>query len=132
MAMSSGGRGGQRAEINMTPMIDVLLVLIIIFMVIAPVRSRGLQALVPQTESVVRPAVTHPIVLTVIADGTAMLNQETMDLPVLRARLDGLYRNGAGRVIFVRAGKNIEFGRVADVIGLARDAGLTQVALMVN
>src|SRR5512133_1469697 len=103
MGMTVGNNSRERAEINMTPMIDVLLVLIIIFMVITPLTSRGLRALVPEPP---RPGPEKTqsdtaIVVTVRGDGTTLLNQEPMDLPTLQARLDRLYKNGATRVIFV-------------------------------
>lgn len=125
---------GRGAELNVTPLIDVLLVLIIIFMVIAPIRSRGLQALVPEPQKGESPAVeqAHPVVVTVRKDGMAALNQEVLDLEALRSRLEELYRKAATRVVFIRGEKDLEFGRVADVIALARDAGVSQVALMTN
>jgi biopolymer transport protein ExbD len=125
---------GRGAEMNVTPLIDVLLVLIIIFMVIAPIRSRGFQALVPEQQKG-EPAAeeqTHPVVVTVRKDGMAALNQEVLDLGALRNRLEDLYRKAAARVIFIRGEKDLEFGKVADVIALARDAGVSQVALMTN
>lgn len=134
MGMTVGDNNRERAAINMTPMIDVLLVLIIIFMVITPLTSRGLRALVPQ------PAPPEPekakpaseIVVTVRNDGTVLLNQEPLTLPALRARLERLYENGATRVVFVRGGRSLEFGCVAEVIDLARGAGIYNIALMTN
>ena len=134
MGMTAGSDGHERAEINMTPMIDVLLVLIIIFMVITPVTSRGLNTLVPQPPSTAPEAAepSHDIVVTVRGDGTMLLNQEPLDLAALQARLERLYKSGATRVIFVRGEKSIEFARVAEVIDLARGAGVYRVALMTN
>ncbi len=134
MSMACGGNARQKAEINMTPMIDVLLVLIIIFMVITPLTSRGLRAVVPQTSTdppdEMRPS--HDIVVAALADGTLLLNSEHMDRAALRARLERLYKSGATRVIFVRGEKGIEFGRVAELIDLARGAGVYHVGLMTN
>jgi biopolymer transport protein ExbD len=130
--ISAGGRNN--AEINMTPLIDVLLVLIIIFMVITPLTPRGLPTLVAQPPS----GDPHDensspeIVVTVRSDGTLLLNREPLNLTSLRVRLEQFYRNGANPVIFVRGEKAIEFGRVAEVIDMARGAGVYQVALMTN
>jgi biopolymer transport protein TolR len=126
--------GGERAEINMTPMIDVLLVLIIIFMVITPIAPRGLEALVPQQPRTGPEPVapTQDIVVTVRSDGTNLLNREPLDSAGLQARLTRLYAAGATRVIFVRGDKDIEFRRVAEVIDMARGAGASRVALMTN
>ena len=118
----------------MTPLIDVLLVLIIIFMVITPLTPRGLPTLVAQPPSTEpRDENSSPeIVVTVRSDGTLLLNREPLNLTSLRVRLEQFYRNGANRVIFVRGEKAIEFGRVAEVIDTARGAGFHHVALMTN
>jgi biopolymer transport protein ExbD len=132
MGMTAGGGGKQKAEINMTPMIDVLLVLIIIFMVITPITSRGLRTQVPQPDSRERQAAAHEIVVTVRADRTVLLNQEPLDLAGLQQRLLALFKHGANAPIFVRGAGDIEFARVAEVIDLARGAGVIRVALMTN
>ena len=130
--ISAGGR--KNAEINMTPLIDVLLVMIIIFMVIIPLTPRGLPTLVaqppsrePQDENR-----SPEIVVTVRSDGTLLLNSEPLNLTSLRIRLEHFYKNGTTGVIFVRGERAIEFGRVAEVIDMARGAGVYQVALMTN
>ena len=70
--------------------------------------------------------------MTVRSDGTLLLNREPLNIASLRARLEHFYKSGATRVIFVRGEKAIEFGRVAEVIDMARGAGVYQVALMTN
>jgi biopolymer transport protein ExbD len=134
--MATTIRPGDRnkAEINMTPLIDVLLVLIIIFMVITPLTPRGLPTLVaqpPSSESQDENR-SFEIVVTVRSDGTILLNSEPLNLTSLRARLEQFYKSEATRVIFVRGEKAIQFGRVAEVIDMARGAGVYQVALMTN
>lgn len=132
MAMSLGSRGFH-ANINMTPMIDVLLVLIIIFMVITPTNSHGLKTLVPQQESGIAPeAPSDDIVVTVNGDRTVSINQEQVALADLSDRLRRLYANHPGHPLFVRGGKTLEFQHVAEVIDIARGAGLDRVALMTN
>ena len=132
MAMACGGRKGQKAEINMTPMIDVLLVLIIIFMVITPVTRRGLEALVPQAAAADAgvAAPEHAIVISVGGGHVVRLNAEAMDLETLRARLAVLFRNRAAEVVFVRGEKGLEFQQVAEVIDVAKGAGVERVGLM--
>ena len=132
MAMSVGGSHGQKAEINVTPMIDVLLVLIIIFMVITPITPRGLDARVPQpaAESPGASPPAHAIVITVGSDHTVQLNAESMDMEALRQRLALLFRNRAAEVVFVRGDKGLEFNRVVEVIDLAKGAGVDRVGLM--
>lgn len=134
MAMSLAIGGAHRAEINMTPMIDILLVLIIIFMVITPPDSRGLNALVPQeaTEASKAPPPAGEIVITVQSDHSLLLNREALTLDALQARLLDLFKRGAMNVVFVRGDKDLDFRYIAEVIDLARGAGLGRVALMTN
>jgi len=130
MGMAAGG--AQRAEINMTPMIDIMLVLIITFMIVTLQSSRGLNALVPQSADPGSRTADNPrqIVITVIGDGTVRLNQEPIEIRALADRLSLLVRNVAIDVVFVRGGPDLEFQQVAEVIDIARTAGLNRVALM--
>jgi biopolymer transport protein TolR len=129
MAMTVGGNGRTKADMNVTPMIDVLLVLIIIFMVITPIPPRGFDALVPQpsAEGGEQP---EALVVTVRADHTTLLNRQPLSLEALRDRLEQLCKLAPSRVIFVRGEAGIEFARVAEVIDLARGLGINHVALM--
>ena len=132
MAMSAGGSASSvKADINVTPMIDVLLVLIIIFMVITPLAPKGLHTLLPQNPTAqddTGPA--HDIVVTVRQDGSFLLNREPLSQSALEARLSQLYRNGAANVVFVRAERDLEFRQVAEAIDLARGVGVDRIALM--
>ena len=132
MAMSPVVHGRHRPEINVTPMIDVLLVLIIIFMVIAPVTSRGLNTLVPQPARDDRSPTppSQDIVVTVNGDRTVDLNQEPVGLEDLHGRLQTVFRNHPSHVLFVRGRKDLEFQAVAEVIDIVRGAGLDRIALM--
>jgi biopolymer transport protein TolR len=132
MGMSLGSKGGHKAEINMTPMIDVLLVLIIIFMVIAPTKSRGLDALIPQNSTTpdTNQPERHDIVVTVNGNGQVSLNQEDMDIAALQSRLLALFKMGANAVVFVRGDKDLPFADIAEVIDIARGAGVNRIGLM--
>ena len=133
MGMSFGGSGRHHASINVTPMIDVLLVLIIIFMVITPTTSRGLDALVPQPESESgATTASNDIVVTVNGDRTVNINRERVPMDELAPRLQRLYVNHPGHPLFVRGGKDLQFEQVAEVIDIARGVGLDRIALMTN
>jgi biopolymer transport protein ExbD len=128
MAILLGGQD-QKAEINVTPMIDVLLVLIIIFLVVTPLKPLGLNALVPQP-SPPEPAVSQDVVITVGRDGNIRLNQEPVTLPGLRDRLVGIFGSSPSRVLFVRGERDLDFRQIVEVLDIAHGAGLYRVALM--
>lgn len=130
MAMSIGGANRMKAEMNVTPMIDVLLVLLVIFMLVSPLAPKGLPALVPQVGGGPPPPPSTDLVLTVRSDGTLDLNQEAVERANLPARLAQVFKILGDRVIFVRGEGNLEFGQVAQVMDVARGAGMTRVALM--
>src|SRR5882724_9382363 len=103
MSMAVGGSGGPKADINMTPMIDVLLVLIIIFMVITPLTPKGLEAIVPQPAppNQQSEADQRTVVVQVNADKTLAINNEVTDEAKLGPRLEEIFKTRAERVIFV-------------------------------
>ena len=130
MAMSVGNGGKQRAEINITPLIDVLLVLLIIFMVIAPSNYRGLEALIPPQGDQAKPTPQTDLVITVRSDRTVRLNQEIVAMADLEKRLRGIFSGGPRQVVFVRGDKDLDFREIAEVIDIAKGVGLDRVALM--
>ena len=121
-----------KAEINMTPMIDVLLVLIIIFMVITPLTPTGLRTLVPQPPDAAEHESSRDIVVTVERDGSIRLNAERIELLTLYERLSQIYQVRGDTVLFVRGDQHLEFRQIAAVIDIAKGAGLQRVALMTN
>ena len=128
-------QGGDRSpQMNVTPLIDVLLVLIIIFLLILPKLPHGLKAQVPQPPDQTHTAHDQPpdqVVLTVYGNQTVQLNQEApVALDALDRRLRDLFKNATHHVIFVRPAQEMEFQNVAQVIDIAKGAGLERVALM--
>lgn len=122
MAMIMGGGG--RAQINMTPMIDILLVLIVMFLIITPVTSRGLHTLVPleARDQTTKPP-DEPIVIEARLDGTFRLNTKPIEPGDLEPRIRELVRVGLARVVFVKGDRDIQFQRVAEAIDAANNAG---------
>src|SRR5258708_21187202 len=120
MAMSLGGSAQRKAEMNVTPMIDVLLVLIIIFMVIMPSLSTGLPALVPQPPDQKTSAPADDIVISVVGDGTGRINQDTVALPELGDRFKAVFRNSTKHVTFVPGGIALDFQQIAPLISLSK------------
>ena len=133
MTMSKSANGMQ-SEINVTPMIDVLLVLLIIFMVIVPVISKGEQALAPKpaTHSLVAPS--DPIVLELTAgkgsEPDYRINSQAVARLDLPARLSEIYAARAERLLFVKADDKLAFTQVAQVIDMGHAAGVEHVALI--
>jgi len=133
MGMAVGGSGGPKADINMTPMIDVLLVLIIIFMVITPLTPKGLEAIVPQPappNQQQTEADQRTIVVDIAKDKSMKINQEVTDETKLGPRLEEIFKTRAERVIFVKGDPDLEFQSVAKVIDIAKGVGIDKVGLM--
>lgn len=131
MSMAVGGSGGAKSDINMTPMIDVLLVLIIIFMVITPLTPKGLEALVPQPAPPnVKPSDQRTVVIVINKDKSMLINTEPTDAAKLGPRLEEIFKTRAERVVFVKGDPDLEFRDVAVAIDLAHGAGIDKVGLM--
>ena len=131
MGMMTGGRG-TRADINVTPMIDVLLVLIIIFLVIQPSAEKGLHALIPQqqTDNAAPAAPAHDIVVEIAKGNVIHVNTQLVDAVALPERLVALRVIAPGAHFFVRGDRDLDYMEVAHVIDIARGAGWDHVGLM--
>ena len=132
MSMAVGTSGGPKSDINMTPMIDVLLVLIIIFMVITPLTPKGLEALVPQPPPPGAPPENNirTVVISINADHSMLINQDPIEESALENRLVEIFKTRAERVVFVKGDPNLEFSWVARVIDIAHGAQIDKVGLM--
>jgi biopolymer transport protein TolR len=136
MGMANGvGTGIAVSEINITPLIDVLLVLLIIFMVIVPVTPRGLSAVIPQkpkSQSVAPPDGT--IVVSVLANGQGepsyQINQSVVSKSQIEPRLAAIFALRQQKTMFVKADETIAFSKVAEVIDMGHQADVENIGLI--
>jgi biopolymer transport protein TolR len=117
-------------EINMTPLVDVMLVLLIVFMITAPLLTAGVSVDLPEAESAPLPGQDEPLSVTIDAKGAVFLQDTAVTLEQLAPRLQAITGRNPDARIFVRGDKVIDYGRVMAVVGAVHSAGFTKVALV--
>ncbi|MBN8873841.1 MAG: protein TolR [Rhodospirillales bacterium] len=132
-SMNTGrGRGRYRplAEINVTPLVDVMLVLLIIFMVTAPLMTSGVPVDLPKTNAQPVNNDSEPLTVSINSEGKIYLQEAQVELPDLVTKLQSLAKDNPERRIFVRGDKDLAYGRIMEVMGTITQGGFTKVALL--
>lgn len=135
ISFGGGGRHGVLVDMNVTPLIDVLLVLLIIFMVITPLVPKGLDTLVPQPNPNAQPneeVMSRTIVVSIDAERRIKINQDPVDVRTLGSRLEEIFKTRNERVMFVRGDTTLPFGEVARIIDIAKGAGIDKIGLVLK
>ena len=118
------------AEINMTPMVDVMLVLLIIFMVSAPLLTAGVPIELPETQAAALESDKEPLSVTINVDGKIFIQDAEVGIDDLVAKLTALSENGFKQKIFVRGDQNVSYGEFMRVIGHINSAGFKSIGLV--
>jgi biopolymer transport protein TolR len=136
MAVSLNGKPRMRgryrplSEINVTPLVDVMLVLLIIFMVTAPLMTSGVSVDLPKTDAKPLNTDSQPLTVSIDAAGKIFLQDQELQLAELVAKLQAIAQNDHDRRIFVRGDKDLTYGRIMEVMGTITQGGFTKVALL--
>jgi biopolymer transport protein TolR len=131
MGMNVGGKKGTMADINITPYIDILLVLLIIFMVITPIRQMDLDVKVPQTSNDTSSAPDPSVIVVSVGEAAQIaVNQEPTNIGDLGAKLQDIYSKRANKNMFVSASAKLPYGDVVHIIDIAKGAGVQDIGLL--
>ena len=133
MGMSTGGNKSSKmamSEINVTPFVDVMLVLLVIFMVTAPMMQQGIDVNIPKTSSAGVELNEDPFVLTIDVGGKIKIASTQVPMENLKAKLKAIFEHKKNKQIYIQADKKVDYGVVAEVMGEARAAGIYNLSLI--
>ena len=138
MGMTAGGGGGLQSDINVTPMVDIMLVLLIIFMVITPMLQSGVSVALPrdmrnpdEDQNIIKET---SVVVAITENGDIYLGKKKVDKDALKAEIDQKMATKAAedKIVYIRSDVNANYGAVVDTINLIRDAGIDMIGLVAD
>ncbi|MCE5243555.1 MAG: protein TolR [Desulfobacteraceae bacterium] len=133
MQTNGNGSKGQISEINVTPFVDVMLVLLIIFMVTAPMMTQGIDIKLPEASAPPIPSEEERLMVTITQDQKVFINESGVDLDSLGSKLAAMYQNKQDKHgVFLRADEKIPYGYVVQVMGAIRQAGIDQIGMVTD
>ena len=118
------------SEINVTPFVDVMLVLLVIFMVTAPLLQQGIDVELPKTQAGGLPTDEEPLVITVKADGTLYVQRAEVPIEELRVKLEKIFESRVNKEVYLRADTAVAYGTVARTLAAARGAGARRIGMV--
>lgn len=135
MAFSSGGNSSKNnrammSEINVTPLVDVMLVLLIMFMVTTPLMQQGIEVDLPETASTGIAATDEPFVLVIKSNSSMTAGGQNLSLDNLREKLKAIFATRSNRQIYIQADRNVDYGVVAEAMAEIRGAGIFNIGLV--
>ncbi len=130
MAFTAGRRRRSNAEINVTPFVDVMLVLLIIFMVAAPLMQQGVEIQLPETDTQPLRMRDKPLILSVQKDGKYFLGTSEIELANLVSKLEAIFDARGSKEVFLRADRDAAYGTVVKAMAAAREAGSDQLGIV--
>jgi biopolymer transport protein TolR len=127
---SRSGGGGSIAQINVTPLVDVMLVLLVIFMVTAPIIQQGVSVDLPKTRAAGLNSQEDPLVVGLTKDGAVYLNDNQIALADLRGKLTAIGHESPDRAVLLRADRSVPYGDVVGVIAAIKEAGINKLGMV--
>jgi|SRR5688572_10467766 biopolymer transport protein TolR len=133
MAMSMGGGGGVKSEINVTPLVDVMLVLLIIMMIVAPLLQQGVAVSLPKaTNSIEKPETQGQTVVTIAANKQVYVNAVEVQGTRLQSRINEILENQTDKIVIIKADEDVEYSAVMDTMDELRAAGIEDMGLITD
>ena len=128
--MAQARKRGLITDINVTPLVDVMLVLLVIFMVTAPMMQQGMQVNLPKAEAKALPAAEESVVVTIERNGRLFINSAEIPTDELRNRLDGIFAGRSKKEVFLKADRDVPYGEVVKTMAVIKGAGIERLGMV--